>query len=190
MMKKESVRALQQRMEMEICRLFGETSYRLVKKPCRGKYHGHNDYTLVFNSGRELFISLGYRGYMEKLQKELDAIRHFRAHQAENSARITAFLRVHQSPYERAQVEILPHSDNNHYFLYAVVIISTPNGNQYFYRTTEMHHYLIGRDYKDFSRCLKHLLQDSSGEMEYTHPMTEQDKLIGGTPWTISQNSK
>ena len=190
MMKKESVRALQQRMEMEICRLFGETSYRLVKKPCRGKYHGHNDYTLVFNSGRELFISLGYRGYMEKLQKELDAIRHFRAHQAENSARITAALRAHQSPYERAQVEILPHTGETFLAVFCIVLLTRPDGQRFVYRETGMHYYLIGRGYKDFSRCLEHLLQDSSGEMEYTHPMTEQDKLIGGTPWTISQNSK
>jgi len=38
-------------MEAELTRLFGETSYRVKKRACRGQYQGHNDYSLIFGSG-------------------------------------------------------------------------------------------------------------------------------------------
>ncbi len=38
-------------LEAELTRLFGETSYLVEKRACRGKYRGHNDYSLVFCSG-------------------------------------------------------------------------------------------------------------------------------------------
>ncbi len=37
-------------LEAELTRLFGETSYRVEKRACRGKYRGHNDYSLVWTS--------------------------------------------------------------------------------------------------------------------------------------------
>ena len=48
-----SVEAIQ--LEQELTRLFHETTYRVVKTPCRGKYRGYNDYSLEFGSGRRIF---------------------------------------------------------------------------------------------------------------------------------------
>ena len=77
-------------LELELQELFGEDSYQLERKPCTGKYCGHWDYTLVFGSGRRLYIGLDQRNYLNSLYDHLRAIRHFRAHQEENSRRISA----------------------------------------------------------------------------------------------------
>ena len=37
-------------LERTLQRLFGETSYHVEKTPCRGKFRGHNDYSIVFGS--------------------------------------------------------------------------------------------------------------------------------------------
>lgn len=66
-------------METELQLLFGETSYRVERTPCRGKYRGHNDYTLVFGSGRRLYIGLDARNYLPGLREKLEQIRYFRA---------------------------------------------------------------------------------------------------------------
>ena len=51
-------------LEEAIQRLFGETSYQVIRTPCRGKYHGHSDYSLVFGSGRKLYVGLDQRNYV------------------------------------------------------------------------------------------------------------------------------
>ena len=51
-------------LELELQELFGEDSYQLERKPCTGKYCGHWDYTLVFGSGRRLYIGLDQRNYL------------------------------------------------------------------------------------------------------------------------------
>ena len=48
-------------LEWTLQRLFGETSYHVERSPCRGKFRGHNDYSIVFGSGRKLFISQDQR---------------------------------------------------------------------------------------------------------------------------------
>ena len=82
-------------LELELQRLFGEDSSQLERRPCTGKYRGHTDYTLVFGSGRRLYIGLDQRNYLNSLWDNLRAIRHFRAHQAENTRRINAVLSAH-----------------------------------------------------------------------------------------------
>lgn len=51
-------------LEEAIRRLFGEKSYQVVRTPCRGKYRGHNDYSIVFGSGRVLYIGIDQRNYV------------------------------------------------------------------------------------------------------------------------------
>lgn len=51
-------------LELELQKLFGENSYRLERRPCTGKYRGHTDYTLVFGSGRRLYVGLDQRNYL------------------------------------------------------------------------------------------------------------------------------
>ncbi len=60
-------------MEREITRLFGESSYRVERRACTGKYRGHNDYSLVFGSGRRLYIGLDRRNYAGKLREASEA---------------------------------------------------------------------------------------------------------------------
>lgn len=98
-------------LELELQELFGEDSYQVEHRPCTGKYCGHWDYTLVFGSGRRLYIGLDRRNYINSLHDHLRAIRHFRAHQEENSRRISAVLTAYDTPFCRAEAEILPYDD-------------------------------------------------------------------------------
>ncbi|MEH2938371.1 hypothetical protein [Lawsonibacter sp. JLR.KK007] len=95
-------------LELELQTLFGEDSYQLEQRPCTGKYRGHTDYTLVFGSGRRLYIGLDQRNYLNSLWDQLRAIRHFRAHQTENTRRINAVLSAHDTPFCRAEVRSSP----------------------------------------------------------------------------------
>ena len=54
-------------LELELQKLFGENSYQLERRPCTGKYREHTDYTLVFGSGRRLYIGLDRRNYLNSL---------------------------------------------------------------------------------------------------------------------------
>lgn len=157
-------------LELELQELFGENSYQLERRSCTGKYRGHTDYTLVFGSGRRLYIGLDRRNYLNSLWDKLRAIRYFRAHQEENSRRITAALSAHETPFCRAEVEIMPYDDTSNLNLYAVVILHTRCGVRLVYRTTNMHGCLVGYDGPcfDFDSCMAHLLQDACGKMAYT----------------------
>ena len=64
-------------LELELQKLFGENSYQLERRPCTGKYREHTDYTLVFGSGRRLYIGLDKRNYLNGLWDKLRAMRHF-----------------------------------------------------------------------------------------------------------------
>ena len=163
------------KIERELCSLFGEETYRLELKRCTGKYRGHTDYTLVFGSGRELYIGLDGRNYVNNLQDHLRNIQHFRAHQSENTKRINDVLGQHETPYSHAQVEIVPYDRTNHLTLYAAVILSTKSGIKFVYRTTTMHGCLVGYDspYYAFDGCMEHLLEDSCGKMGYTHLLSD-----------------
>lgn len=157
-------------LEEELCNLFGETACRLERKPCGGKYAGHTDYTLVFGSGRRLYIGLDKRNYLNSLWDHLRAMRHFRAHQAENAERIQAALLTHDTPFCGAEVEIVPYEGSLDLTLYAVVVLSTSCGVQFVHRNPMMHGYLIGYDGPPFSfdRCMENLLRDVKGSMRNT----------------------
>ena len=164
-------------LEQELQELFGEDSCQLERRPCTGKYRGHTDYTLVFGSGRRLYIGLDQRNYLNSLHDHLRAIRYFRTHQEENSRRINAVLAAHDTPFCCGEVEIMPYDNTNDLTLYAVVILSTRCGVRFVYRTTNMHGCLVG--YKapcfDFDSCMAHLLQDACGKMAYTSVLPMQD---------------
>lgn len=162
-------------LELELQSLFGETSYQLERRPCTGKYHGHTDYSLIFGSGRKLYVGLDQRNYINNLWEHLRAIRHFRAHQAENSQRINAVLSEHDTPFCRAEVEIVPYDGISNLTLYAAVVLSTNCGARFVYRTFTMHGFLVGYDGPCFAfeDCMEHLLTDSCGRMTYTHLLTE-----------------
>lgn len=156
-------------LEQELMCLFHETTYRVVKTPCRGKYRGYNDYSLEFGSGRRIFISVGWRNYLPKLRENLDHIQYFRAHQAENTARVKAFLAAHDTPFRDAAVEIVPYDGSNDLTVYAVVILTHQSGVKIRYRTTNLHYVLVSGDNKmdSFDGCMAHLLQDACGKMAY-----------------------
>ena len=164
-------------LELELQKLFGENSYQLERRPCTGKYRGHTDYTLVFGSGRRLYIGLDRRNYLNSLYDHLRAIRYFRAHQEENSWRISAVLTAHDTPFCRAETEIMPYNDTLSLTFYAVVVLHTSFGVQFVYRTSNMHGCLVG--YKApcfaFDSCMAHLLQDACGKMAYTSVLPMQD---------------
>ncbi len=157
-------------LELELQTLFGEDSYQLECRPCTGKYRGHTDYTLVFGSGRRLYIGLDQRNYLNSLWDKLRAIRYFRAHQAENTRRINAVLSAHNTPFCHAEAEIVPYDGASNLTLYAVVVLHTSCGAQFVYRTSNMHGFLVGYDGPcfDFDKCMAHLLQDACGKMAYT----------------------
>lgn len=164
-------------LELELQTLFGEGSCQLERRHCTGKYRGHMDYTLVFGSGRRLYIGLDQRNYLNGLWDQLRTIRHFRDHQVENTQRINAVLSAHDTPFCHAEVEIVPYDGASNLTLYAVVVLHTRCGVRFVYRTTNMHGCLVG--YKgpcfDFDRCMAHLLQDTCGKMTYTSVLTTQN---------------
>lgn len=170
-------RMIAQRVEQELCGLFGEAAYQLEVSPCSGKYRGHTDYTLVFGSGRRLYVGLDERNYVNSLYDHLRAIRHFRAHQAENTRRINAVLKEHNTPYCRASVEVIPYGGTSNLTLYAAVILNTSGGMQFVYRTFTMHGFLVGYEAPcyAFDGCMAHLLQDARGKMAYTSVLTMKD---------------
>lgn len=164
-------------LELELQKLFGENSYRLERKSCTGKYRGHTDYTLVFGSGRRLYVGLDQRNYLNSLQDHLRAIRHFRAHQEENGRRISAALSAHETPFCRAEAEIVPYDGSLSLTLYAAVVLHTSCGVRFVYRTTNMYGFLVGYEAPcfDFDSCMAHLLQDACGKMAYTTLLTDQE---------------
>lgn len=164
-------------LELELQTLFGEDSCQLERRHCTGKYRGHMDYTLVFGSGRRLYIGLDQRNYLNGLWDKLRAIRHFREHQAENTQRINVVLSAHDTPFCRGSVEIVPYDGTSDLTLYAVVVLHTSCGVRFVYRTTNMHGFLVGYSGPcfDFDRCMTHLLQDACGKMAYTSVLTIQN---------------
>lgn len=164
-------------MEREIQSLLGESSYTVSRRPCRGKYRGKNDYVMEFSSGRKLFISMGYSNYAAKLKENLDALRNFRKHRAEYSARIKEALLQKTDCYVNAEVGLAPISVDEIMAVYAVVILTMSTGIKMIYRETSMHYCLIGYDHEwcAFDKCLKHLLEDACGEMKYTHLLQSDD---------------
>ncbi len=156
-------------LELELQKLFGERTYYVTRTPCRGKYHGHNDYSIVFGSGRKLYVGIDQRNYVKGLQKELSQIRNFRAHQAENTAKVKAFLQEHDTPYCDAEVGLVPCGAYD-LTLYAVIILTHKSGERYVYRETGLHYLLVseGKSWRTLDECLDHLLKDSCGEMAYT----------------------
>ena len=165
-------------MEREIQCLLGESSYTVRRHPCRGECRGKNDYILEFDSGRQLFISLGYRNYAAKLKENLDNLRYFRKHQVENGARIKEALLQKTTRYTDAEVDLAPTSIDEFMAVYAVVILTTAAGIKLVYRETSMHYCLIGYDLEwcAFDHCLKHFLEDACGEMKYTHLLQIEDE--------------
>ena len=156
-------------LEEAIRRLFGEKSYQVVRTPCRGKYRGHNDYSIVFGSGRVLYIGIDQRNYVPNLKEKLGYIQYFREHQAENTEKIKAFLAAHDTPYCDAALEVVPYDGTNDLCVYAVVILTHQSGVKIWYRTTNMHYFLVGGDngWFTFEKCMAHLLEDSCGQMTY-----------------------
>ena len=164
-------------LELELQKLFGENSYQLERRPCTGKYREHTDYTLVFGSGRRLYIGLDQRNYLNSLYDHLRAIRYFRAHQTENTQRINAVLSAHDTPFCRAEAEIMPYESTSDLTLYAVVVLHTSCGVRFVYRTSNMHGCLVGYEGLcfNFDECMKHLLKDSGEKMAYTRVLPMQD---------------
>jgi hypothetical protein len=165
-------------MEKELQELFGEASYQVIKKPCRGKYHGHNDYCIVFGSGRELYVGIDRDGYRSGLREELSHIRYFREHQAENTAKVKALLQKYDTPFCDARLDILPHGgpDGNHLVVYAVIVLSAENGTQFVYRETGLHYRLVtGKEsFQTLEQSVEHLVQDIGGSMTYTRVLAEE----------------
>lgn len=170
-------------LEQELTLLFYETTYRVVKTPCRGKYRGHNDYSLVFGSGRNLFVAMDQRNYLDGLQRELAQISHFREHQAENAEKIKTALAAHNAPFCDVSVEIVPYPGTKDLSIYAVVILTCQDGKKLLYRTGGMNDYLTHGEGKwyGFEKCMAHLLQDACGDRAYCRayePDTPQGKVV------------
>ncbi len=172
MRQKEKIRE----MEREITRLFGESSYRVERRACTGRYRGHNDYSLVFGSGRRLYIGLDLRNYAGKLREALEHIRNFRAKQSENTERIRTVILENHTPFRDASVEIRPYDGTPDLCVYAVVILTRESGARFVYRETNMHYYLVGGGggWCSFERCVQAMLQDFRGGMRLTEPLTRE----------------
>lgn len=156
-------------LELGLQRLFGETSYRVQRTPCRGKYRGRNDYALVFGSGRTLYLGVGMDNFLDGMREATTQIQYFRTHQAENTARIKEALLEHDTPFCDAAVDILPYDRSNDLIVYGVVLLTGKDGEKIVYRTTAMHYFLISGDNKwhTFKKCMAHLLEDACGERAY-----------------------
>lgn len=165
-------------LEIELTKLFGEESYRVVRNPCCGKYQGHNDYSIVFGSGKKLYIGIDRCNYVKGLREQLEQIKNFRAHQAENTAKLQAALQQHDTPFCSARVEIMPYPGTNDLIVYGVVVLTARNGMEVSYQTSNMHYALTGdgTGWARLENCIPHLLQDVCGDMAYCHKI-EQPKM-------------
>lgn len=164
------------KLEKELTRLFGESSYRVEKKTCRGKYRGHNDYSLVFGSGRTLYIGIDRRNYIQGLRERLESIRYFRDHQAEYTEKVKAAVLASDTPFVDAAVDIMPRETCNFLAVYAVIVLSTNCGIRFVYRETMMHYALtspaVGK--YSFDACVENMLKDIHGGMHCTQPIIEE----------------
>ena len=164
------------KLETELTRLFGETTYRVEKKACRGKYRGHNDYSLVFGSDRTLYIGIDSRNYIQVLHERLESIRYFRDHQAEYTEKVRAAVLENDTPFADAAVDIVPHEVCSCLAVYAVIVLSTNCGIRFVYRETMMHYALTGPGIGKYSFdvCVENMLKDIHGGMRCTQPIIEE----------------
>lgn len=166
-------------LELELLNLFGESSYRVERTPCRGKYRGHSDYSIIFGSGRKLYVGMDQRNYLKGLREQLSYIRNFRAHQAENTAKVKAILQEHDTPFCDAEVEIVPCDGNRDLILYAVIILSSKGGERFVYRETGLHYFLVceGKSWRTLEECMAHLVEDSRGKMAYIQVLVPEKAI-------------
>ena len=173
-------------LERTLQRLFGETSYHVERSPCRGKFRGHNDYSIVFGSGRKLFIGQDKQNYLSGLRKQVGLIQHFRDHQAENTEKIKAALAAHDTPFCDAAVDISPYPGLNELIVYGVVVLTHQSGIKLMYRETNMHYFLVGGDrgWYSLDECLAHLPKDACGERAYCKelPLKSPPPELGKRP--------
>lgn len=165
-------------LELELQRLFGESSYRVERSACCGKFHGHYDYSIVFGSGRILYVGMDRSGYLKGLQEQLSQIRYFRTHQAENTEKVRAILREHDTPFCDYEVGLVPYNEGRDLFLYAVIILTKETGEKFVYRETGLHYLLVSEDksWRTLEKCMDHLLEDCQGEMAYIHACTRENE--------------
>ncbi len=165
----------EKRLEKELTRLFGESSYRVEKRACRGKYRGHNDYSLFFGSGRTLYIGIDRQNYLRGLREQLEHIRYFREHQAEYTEKVRAAVRTNDTPFSDAAVDIMPYDSSNSLSLYAVIVLSTDCAIRFVYRETMMHYALTspGIGKYSFDVCVERMLEDIHGGMHSARPVIE-----------------
>lgn len=163
------------KMEEELTRLFGEPSYRVEKRACRGKYRGHNDYSLIFGSGKTLYIGIDRQNYLRGLREQLEYIRYFREHQAEYTEKARAAVRTNDTPFSDAVVEIMPYDSSNSLSLYAVIVLSTDCGIRFIYRETMMHYALTspGIGKYTFDACVDGMLENIHDGLRCTQPIIE-----------------
>ena len=152
-------------MEEELTALFGEKSYVVTCKPCSGRYHGHKDYSIVFGSGRQLYVGLDRRNYARNLQSHLEQIRAFRANQEDNRKKFKAAVLAKSNLISDVRVEIRPYDNTMDLALYAVVILVLQDNQEFIYRSTNMHYYLVGaqRAWCGYEYCLDYLLSSLCG---------------------------
>ena len=158
------------RLERTLQRLFGETSYHVEKTPCRGKFRGHNDYSIVFGSGRKLFIGQDKQNYLSGLRKQVRPDPAFpgppgREHR-EDQSRSLPPTTLH---FRDVAVDISPYPGTNDLVVYGMVVLTHQSGTKLMYRETNMHYFLVSgdRDWHPFDECMAHLLKDACGERAY-----------------------
>lgn len=165
------------KLEEEIAHLFGESSYQVEKRACCGKYRGHNDYSLIFGSGRTLYIGIDRRNYLRGLREQLEYIRYFRNHQAEYTEKVRAAVRTNDTPFSDAVVDIMPYDSSNRLSVYAVIVFSTYCGIRFVYRETMMHYALIspGIGKYTFDTCVEDMLDNIHEGLRCTQAISESD---------------
>jgi len=163
------------RLETELTRLFGETSYQVEKKPCCGEYRGHYDYSLVFDSGRKLYIGIDRRSYIPGLHEKLSQIRYFREHQVEHTEKVRVAVLANDTPFADAVVDIRPQDSGIHLSVYAVIVLTTDCGIRFVYRQTMMHYALVspGIGKYTFDACVEEMLADIHDGLRFTQPIIE-----------------
>lgn len=65
-------------LEKELTELLGKQNGTRRKRPCTGKFAGHNDYGLEFEDGSSFYIGLDMKGYLRNLRDQTAGYRFFR----------------------------------------------------------------------------------------------------------------
>lgn len=130
----------------DLARMFGAERWAVEKDACTGDYRGHYDYSVRFHGVGRLYLGIDRRGMENGTVEALKTIRHFRAHQEQNSEKITAILKEEFPAISAASVDVIPNEYASSDLCVWAALRLTVYGVEVPYRETWLHYCLTHED--------------------------------------------